>query len=105
MKGCSSAGADVYWSESVPSAPTCVEQDVRGGGVRVALGSLEEPGTGAAGRVIHDVRAGLVHALGDDLRLGGVVEPAEVRRLGDVGVVDRDARVDRLRARVEPCLE
>src|SRR5919112_3106484 len=67
-------------------------------GVR-GLGRLEDAGAGATGGVVDDVGAGVEHALRGGLALGRVVEPAEVRRLGQVLRLDLDARVDLLRAR------
>ena len=50
---------------------------------------LEHAEAGAAGRVVDDVGAGVVHALRDDLALGRVVEPGEVTVGRDVLTVDR----------------
>ena len=51
---------------------------------RARLGRLEGARTGAAGRGVDDVGAGVVHALRSRLTLGRVAEAGEVRRLGEV---------------------
>src|SRR3954468_13675019 len=57
---------------------------------------LEDALTRATSRVVDDVRAALVHALGDDLALGRVGEAGEVTVGRDVLHVDLDARLGRL---------
>ena len=70
-----------------------------------SLAASNRPRARAAGRVVDDVRAGLVHGLGDDLGLGGLEPALEVGRLGDVGVEDADVRIHGLHARLEAGVE
>src|SRR5215211_1649499 len=72
---------------------------VRGGG------GLEYAQARATRGVEHDVGAGVVHALGDDLALGRVVEAGEVPGRRDVLDIDGDVRLHRLRTGDEAGLE
>jgi hypothetical protein len=65
----------------------------------------EHASTRAAGRLVDDVGAALVHALGGRLALVDRVEAREVRRLGEVLDVDDDVGVDRLGAGLVARLE
>ena len=94
MTSRTSAAAVLAWSESTPIAS-----------LPAGLGRGEDTATRTTGRLVDDVGAALVHALGGRLALVDRVEAREVRRLGEVLGVDDDVRVDRLGAGLVARLE
>src|SRR3954469_1331336 len=90
-------GHDHRLQRRVADRLVLVGVDADGTGVG-GLGRLEDADAGAAGRRVDDVSALVVHALGDDLTLGRVVEAGEVTGGRDVLDVDGDVGLGRLGA-------
>src|SRR3954454_21183578 len=88
-------GHDHRLQRRVADGLVLVGVDADGTGVG-GLGRLEDADAGAAGRRVDDVSALVVHALGDDLALGRVVEAGEVTGGRDVLDVDGDVGLGRL---------